>query len=256
MTIDALMLLGENRFGRSIQVETALRLADELDLDAVVAAPARPFDYRLEPVNERLASRADASDGRLWALGRIDPLNGEAAVREAERCLGDLGSAGLFLHPFEEAFAVRAARDVLEVAAAYDAPVVVATGYFGLSEPLQVAELAAAFPAVPLVMTTGGQINVSGLSMVDAWLALTGTPNLHVMTNGEYRQDFIERLGSEFDATRVLYASFAPLFDPAFERDRIRAARLSPDARQVIEQQNAVRLFGRGPMKSTGKILD
>ena len=37
-------------------------------------------------------------------------------------------------------------------------------------------------------MTTGGQINISGLSVVDAWLALTTTPNLHVLTNGVYRQ--------------------------------------------------------------------
>ena len=92
-------------------------------------------------------------------------------------------------------------------------------------------------------MTSGGQINISGLSMVDAWLALTTTPNLHVLTNGEYRQDFIERLASELDERRVLFASFAPVFDARFEVARIRSARLSDTARQAIEHDNAARLF-------------
>ena len=97
-----------------------------------------------------------------------------------------------------------------------------------------------------MVLTTGGQINISGLSMVDAWLALTTTPNLHVLTNGEYRQDFIERLAAELDPARVLHASFAPTFDAAFEQARTRSARLSAVARRAIEHDNAARLFGVG----------
>jgi len=247
MTIDALMLVGENRFGPSIEVEEALRIADGLELAAIVAAPARPLDYALEPANERLAERAAReSFGRLRLLGRVDPLNGDRAVREAERCLGELGCVGLFLHPAEEAFPIRAAGAVVEVARQQRAPVVIATGYFGLSEPLQIAELAASVPEVPVIMTTGGQINLSGLSMVDAWIALTEVANLYVLTNGEYRQDFIERLASELDPQRVLYASFAPVFDARFERARIRSARLLPEARRAIEHDNAARLFGLG----------
>lgn len=242
--IDALMLLGENRFGPGLEVTEALGLAGDLGLSCIVAAPARPLAYHLEPANEALAAAAASSDGRLVALGRIDPLNGERAVAEAVRCVEELGCRGLFLHPGEEAFAVRQARNVLEVAEARSVPLIIATGYFALSEPLQIAELAALAPSVPVIMTTGGQINISGLSMVDAWQALTSTPNLHVLTNGEYRQDFIERLASELDERRVLYASFAPTFDAAFEVARIRSARLSDSAREAIEHDNAERLFG------------
>lgn len=242
--IDALMLLGENRFGPTLAIDRATQLAEELGLSAIVAAPARPLDYHLEPANEALAQSSAVSAGRLVALGRIDPLNGRAAVREAERCLRDLGCAGLFLHPGEEAFPVRLSRPVVEVAAAFAAPVVIATGAFALSEPLQVAELAAHVPGTVVIMTTGGQVNISGLSMVDAWMALSSSADLHVLTNGEYRQDFIERLASELDERRVLYASFAPAFDPAFELARIRSARLTPPARQAIEHENAARIFG------------
>jgi predicted TIM-barrel fold metal-dependent hydrolase len=124
-------------------------------------------------------------------------------------------------------------------------PVVIATGSFALSEPLQVAELAASVPEVLIVMTNGGQVNISGLSMVDAWLALTSVPSLHVMTNGEYRQDFIERLALELDPGRVLFASGSPMFHVGYEVARIRSARLSEDARRAIEHENAARLFAR-----------
>jgi predicted TIM-barrel fold metal-dependent hydrolase len=155
-----------------------------------------------------------------------------------------LDCAGLFLHPGEEAFPIRVARRVLETALIAGRPVVIATGLFALSEPLQVAELAGSVPELPIVMTSGGQINISGLSMIDAWLALERAPNLSVLTNGEYRQDFIERLATDLDPARVLFGSFAPLHDPAFEVARIRAARLAPDARRAIEGENARRLFG------------
>lgn len=243
MTVDALMLLGDNRFGRSISLDEAIGIADEQDIAKLVAAPARPRDYHLEPANDRVVQAAAASGGRIVPLGRVDPLNGDAATREAERALTDLGCAGLFLHPAEEVFSILAARDVFEVAQKHRRPVVVASGYQGFSEPLQVAQVASDFPDVPVVLTTGGQINISGLSMIDAWLALTTEDNLYVMTNGEYRQDFIERLGTEFDATRVLYGSFAPLFDPVFELRRVRSARLDEGARQLIEHENALRLF-------------
>jgi predicted TIM-barrel fold metal-dependent hydrolase len=241
--VDALMLLGDNRFGPTLEVPDALVLCGRLGIDKLVAAPARPFDYHLEPANERLATAARASGGRLAALGRVDPLNRRAAEAEARRCLDDLGCVGLFLHPGEESFPVTAARHVFEVAAERRKPVVVAAGWFALSEPLQVAQAAADVPDLPVVLTNGGQINISGLSMADAWLALTSRDNLLVMTNGEYRQDFIERLTSELSPERVLYASGAPAFDPVFEHKRIRSARMTDEARSAVEGGNAARLF-------------
>jgi predicted TIM-barrel fold metal-dependent hydrolase len=241
--IDGLMLLGENRFGSSLASAGVIEIADELGIDHIIAAPARPLDYHLGPANTALATSAAGTGGRIVAIGRVDPLDGERAVAEARRCLDELGCAGLFLHPGEEAFPVRAAAPIMRVAAEAGVPVVIATGIFARSEPLQVAELAAATPSLPVVMTSGGQINISGLSMVDAWEALVSTPNLFVMTNGEYRQDYIERLASDLGAERVLFASAAPDFDVRFEVARIRSARLTAAAREAIEHDNAARLF-------------
>lgn len=246
MIVDALQLLGENRFGPPLQPADAFAAAQRSGVNTIVAAPARPLGYHLEPANEWLAEQAGNSGGRLAALGRVDPLNGDGAVAEAHRCLTELGCVGLFVHPGEEVFSVTAAAPVAEVAAQRDVPLVVATGYPSLSEPLQVGDLAEQFPNLPIIMTSGGQINISGLSMVDAWLALRRYPNLHVLTNGEYRQDFIENLAVDLDSARVLFGSFAPLFDATFERKRVASARLAPDARRAVEGDNAIRLFGLG----------
>jgi len=109
-----------------------------------------------------------------------------------------------------------------------------------------VAQIASDFPNVPVVMTNAGNINISGLSLADAWLALSLVPNLHVTTNGEYRQDFIERLANELEPGRVMFASMAPVFDRAFELKRVRSARMSADARLAMEGGTAARLFGLG----------
>ena len=63
------------------------------------------------------------------------------------------------------------------------------------------------------------------------------------MTDGVYRQDFIERLAGELDPSRLLAGSFAPYFDLGYERRRVVNARLTPAARALVEGGNAQRLF-------------
>jgi hypothetical protein len=61
-----------------------------------------------------------------------------------------------------------------------------------VSEAPQVAELARRFPEVPIVMTNGGQINISGFSQRNSRLALAECANASMTTSGVYREDFIE----------------------------------------------------------------
>ena len=244
MIVDALVVAGENRFraGGPTLAELALA-ATAAGVEGLVAAPGRPFDYHLGPANDALLEAAGSVDMPVARLGRVDPLDRDRAIVEATRCLDELGCAGLFLHPGEEVFPVRLASPVMSVAASRGVPVVVATGAYSLSEPLQLFELASAHPDVSIVMTSGGQLNISGLGMIDAWFALQRAPNLHVMTDGVYRQDFIERLAGELDPRRLLAGSFAPYFDLGYERRRVVSARLGAAARDLVEGGNAQRLF-------------
>jgi uncharacterized protein len=242
--IDALAVAAPNLFARSSQDLTRLvRSGQDLGIDGHVVAPGRPPTYALPPANDALAEAAEGLPS-VARLGRVDPHQGADAVAEARRCLDDLGCAGLFLHPGEEVFPVREAAAVVAEAADRGAPVVVATGTYALSEPLQLLELARAVPEAVLVMTSGGQINISGLSMVDAWAALTSSENLYVLTNGEYRQDYLERLVRDLDPGRLLFASFTPYYEQGFELRRVHSMQVTAEERDLVLGGNARRLFG------------
>lgn len=246
MKIDALSIVGPNLFRPTPGLDETLAEASALGITGIVAAPGRPRAYALPPANDALAISA-RDNTSVARLARVDPNQGGDAVAEVQRCVTELGCRGVFLHPGEEVFVIRNATAVARAAAQLDVPVVVATGHYALSEPLQVLDLAEAVPEATIIMTTGGQINISGLSMVDAWTALQRHENLCVMTNGEYRQDFIERLAIELDPKRVLYSTFAPYFHRGFETARIDSARLPDEVRRLVEHDNAERLFAFSP---------
>jgi predicted TIM-barrel fold metal-dependent hydrolase len=244
MVVDALTVAAPNLFvADSSDLRQLVESGQALGIDTHVVAPGRPHSYALPPANDALAEVA-RSFPSVARLGRVDPWQGTDAVAEARRCLDELGCAGLFLHPGEEVFPVREAAAVVAEAAVRGAPVVVATGTYALSEPLQVLELARAVPDAVIVMTSGGQINISGLSMVDAWAALQASDNLHVLTNGEYRQDYLERLVRDLDPRRLLFASFAPYYEPAFELRRVRSMEVGQEERELVLGGNARRIFG------------
>jgi predicted TIM-barrel fold metal-dependent hydrolase len=246
MLIDGLVVTGPNLFADAALLPAALEQATANGIDGIVAAPGRPPDYSLPPANDRLAEECSGLRN-VAHLGRVDPLQGQRAATEARRCLLELGCAGLFLHPGEEAFPLSEATAVVKVAAAEGVPVVVAAGLYGMSEPLQFLELARSVPDATIVMTSGGQINISGLSMIDAWAALTRAANLRVLSNGEYRQDFLERIVGELGAERLLFGSFSPYHDQGFEVARIENVGIEPGARGLVLGGNAQGLFGLMP---------
>jgi predicted TIM-barrel fold metal-dependent hydrolase len=242
-TVDALALVGPSLFGPG---QTAGELLDRMDraaVDVTVVAAARPPEYALPPANDAVAALQSAHDDRLAGLVRVDPNRPDAA-EEVRRGL-ERGLHGVFLHPREEVFAINDPRvdAVLEVCAARPVPVVVAAGYPFVSEALQVAELAARHPDVPVLMTNGGQLNISGLGQVDALTALRTCPNVLVATNGVYRQDFIEGVVRDVGVDRVVFASAGPQFDPSYEVLRVRLAALADADRAALLGGTATRLF-------------
>lgn len=242
--VDSLVLVGRSVTGLHLSPDDLLRQMDTLGIDRAVVCPVKPENYHLPPENDRVARMAARQADRFFPLCRVDP-NRRDSVEEVQRCFQDLGARGLFLHPGEELFRVNDPRveAVVNVVQRHGKPVVVASGYPWVSEALQVGHLAARFPDVTFVMTNGGQFNISGLGMTDAWLALEQNSNLKVQTAGEYRQDFIERVLRDLGSDRVLFASGAPGFDQRFELARARQLELSEEQRRYVLEMNAVSLF-------------
>jgi predicted TIM-barrel fold metal-dependent hydrolase len=241
--IDALVILGENLFAETLTVNQCLANAERLGVTGVIAAPARGRDYHLGAANDRLAVDS-APHPAIRRLARVDPNQGSDAVDELRRCIRDLGCVGLFLNPEEEVFRIQDAEPLVREAAERGLPTVIAAGVPLRSEPLQILDLADRVPEARLILTSGGQINISGLGMIDAWLALLRNANLFVLSNGEYRQDFLERIARDLGPERLLFASFAPYYEQAFEVARIRNVEYDPAARALIERANALQMFG------------
>ncbi len=241
--IDSLVILGDNIFGETLSAIACRDGAAALGIASVVAAPARAKDYSLVNANDRLATHA-TTDAAIWQLARVDPHQGAAALSELRRCQVELGCVGLFLNPDEEVFRIQDAEEIVRYAAVLDLPVVVVAGIPLRSEPLQILELARKVPEAELILTSGGQVNITGLGMIDAWAALTRSPRISVLTNGEYRQDYLERIVRELGPERLQFGSAAPYYDQAFELKRILNVGYSATELELVLSGNARRVFG------------
>ena len=246
--IDSHVYVGESLYGGGVAADELVARIEAAGVRRAIAVPARPPGYHLGPANDLAAAAQRAYPEQLRCFARVDPNQGAAAVDELVRALDVLGLRGLFLHPHEELFRVNGplVRPLLEVARERGIPVIVATGWLAVSEGPQVADLARQFPEVQIVMTNGGQINLSGLGQVDAEIALESCPNLTVQTAGTYREDFIEGCVRRFGAERVLYASSCPLLEPRLEVRRVEwAPNLSDSDKQLLLGGNAERILWR-----------
>jgi predicted TIM-barrel fold metal-dependent hydrolase len=247
MAIDALCFIGISRFGYELDAEVVLREFDTEGISTAVVAPMHPPHGDMATVNMELARIVRNSGGRFLAAVRVDPWDAAAAVEQVTDAVTEGGARALFLHPDEEHFRINdvRVRPIAERANELRVPVVVATGFHCVSEAVQVGRFAQWCPDVPVIMTNGGQLNISGLGQFDAELALR-LPNVHILTSGVYRDDFLERTVKTFGADRVLFASAAPQFDVAYEKRRVHQVHLTDAQRDLLLFGNAERIFGIG----------
>src|SRR3954454_11415005 len=191
--VDALTYAGASLYGEGRTLEELLADAPGAGLDYLVAAPAKPRDYDLAGASERLAEECGTGAGRAVGLARLDPWQDDAADR-LPTLLEHPAVRGLLLHPWEETFPANGERALAlaRQAAAAGRPVLVEAGHPLVAEALSLADLARNVDGT-VVMTRGGQVNMSGLAQQSADLALGAAPNLRALSAGMYRQDWLER---------------------------------------------------------------
>jgi predicted TIM-barrel fold metal-dependent hydrolase len=246
MIIDAHVQVGTSINGYALTPEDLLAGMKTYGIDAAVISPVQPYSYHLDSQNDYISSLAMQHAGTFIGFCRVDPRQGEAAVSELNRAFSELKLRGLYLHPWEEGYQANAGYviSVVEQASKLQMPVMIATGYPWVSHALQVADLAERVPDAQIIMTHGGQLNVSGRAQADAYLAMRTCPNLYIETSGVYRQDFIENVISEFGDSRVLFGSNSPLMHQGFELDRVYSACRDMADKSRILGGNISRLIG------------
>jgi predicted TIM-barrel fold metal-dependent hydrolase len=244
MIFDFRTFLGQS-FDGTLQAPTdLLRSMDALQIDMALACPFKPVSYDLDRANQELAESIRGHADRLVGAARIDPWKPDA--RESlERAFASYRLKALYMNPWEEHFRADLGRldPLVELAQAYGAPLLIASGYPWMAEALQVCRLAQRWPDTPVVMTNGGQFNISGLGQADVTLALSKASNLFIDTAGVYRQDFIEETVAAFGAERVLFGSGVPYFDQRYEIQRVLMAKVQDEALLFMQSGNALRLL-------------
>ncbi|MCL4395967.1 MAG: amidohydrolase family protein [Chloroflexi bacterium] len=247
MIFDFRVFLGESFDGTRQTADELLKRMDSLEIDKALACPFKPLSYNLDQANASLAAAVKARPDRLFGAARVDPWQ-PTAGDSLRRALDTLGVRALYLNPWEETFQcdLKILDPLMAIALERRVPLLIASGYPWMSEALQVLELASRWPKVQIVMSNGGQINITGLGQADATLALRHAQNLYVDTAGVYRQDFIEETVGEFGGERVLFGSGAPYFDQRYEIKRVQLAKVEESARLLMQADNALRLLGLG----------
>jgi len=206
---------------------------DAAGIDGGVVAPLKPPELDFAAANERLADRL-AEREAFVGIARIDPRVADAA-EQAERALDD-GLAGLKLHPWEESISITnpMVAPVLDVANDRAVPVWIHAGYPGVSHALSVRDVAQEYPSLPMVLTHGAQLDISGLSLTDALLLAEDTANTYFELSGVYRRDLIEDLVESVGPERVVFGTNAPYFHPTVEKSRVTTADISEEAASKV----------------------
>jgi uncharacterized protein len=245
LIVDGLTILGTSINGYRLKAEGLLASMNSNDIAKSVVAPVQPKTYRLEPQNEAIAVTQLRYPDRFIGFCRIDPRQGEEAVTELRRCVLQLGLKGLLLHPMEEGYTITEDHVVrlVKEAGSLGVPVIVAAGYPWVAHALQIRSVAEQAEEATIIMSHGGQINISGLAQADAFLAMETCSNLSIGTNGVYRQDFLEECIDAFGPERVLFTSMAPVFHQGFELDRVNSVKMEESARPSVLGGNIIRIL-------------
>ena len=246
MIIDGRVHVGRSIFGYELDPAAVAARMQQVGIDRAVLFPVKPMTYEFRTANDFVADAVRRNPDRFAGVGRVDPWQGELALREVERCVQDLGLKGIYINPVEENFQANheVVHPVAELAAKLNIPLFIEAGYARVSHPSQVGDLASQFPKTTIVATNGGQLNISGMLLGEARTMLEENPNVYIETSGTYREDFLEEVMSEVGDTRVIFASGAPRYDQEFEMERVKMAHLSDDHKQRMWSENLLRILG------------
>lgn len=245
--IDAHAYIGEDLFGLSRSPDQLLKDMDRLEIAKAVLCPNKPPNYELENANRFVVDQIKLHPDRFMGWARVDPWQKEKALDLLKRGVEEWGLIGLLLHPYEERFqaSLRLVDPLMEYASRMNLPVMIESGYFLLSHPLDVAELATRFPSVAIIGTHGLQLDDAAFAMTDASLALNECPNLFIDTAGVYAPDSIISTINNLGENRVIFGSHSPWLSLELEIDRVDYLDLESSAKEAIFSKNLLKLFNK-----------
>ena len=241
------------------RMATAKELIDAMDRAGIDVSVLASIGWSTSDLcrasNDYLLEASDRHPGRLIPFCSVNPVSGDEAVREIDRCVR-LGARGVGeLHPDWQGYdlgdrTVMAA--VMEAAARRELPVLTHSsepaGHVypgkGLVTPAILYRFVANFPDARIIMAHwGGGLPFYALmpevrnAMVNVWFDTAASPFL-------YEAGVFEAVASLVGADRILFATDYPLIEPDRLLRQIEQTGLSEEARDSILGGNAASLLG------------
>ncbi len=215
------------------------KLCRDAGVDRGIVIP----DGGVKPKNRDLAEDLAASPSArqmFYGCAWINPQFGEEAVRELEVAVKEWGFRALKLMPTHHAFRAvsKVPYPLMRKAEELSIPVTIHSGTF-FGYPLEVAELAAAFPKVPVIMDHMGY----RYYVAEAIAGARRVKNLYLATTAVMEPHWIRQAVKEIGADRVMYGSNAPHVWPSTQLLVVRQAELSEGDEKKVLYENSARLF-------------
>ncbi len=200
--------------------------------------------------NDEVAQFVAASDGRLIGIGSVDVTQPMAAVREARRCVNELGFKGIRVLPwmFKTPPTDRTFYPLYAACCDLGVPFCTQIGHTGplmpseVGRPIYLDQVALDFPELVIV---GGHI---GYPWTDEAIAVaTKHENVYIDTSAyaasRYPRALVDYM-ARHGRTKVLFGTNYPMIAPAAALKGLDALGLDDEARGLFLGGNAKRVYG------------
>jgi len=244
---------------RRLTVDEMAAYYRERNMAAVVFTVDATTAMGVPPVpNDEIADAARAHPDVLIPFASVDPHLGRAAVREVHRLVDEQQVRGFKFHPNVQAFHPndRMAYPVYEAIAEHGLVALFHTGQTGIgagapggagirlkySNPMDVDDVAADFPGLPIVLA-----HPSFPWQDEALAVATHKPQVHIDLSGwspKYFPAQLVRYANTLLADKVLFGSDFPMITPDRWLADFEALEIKPDVRPKMLKHNAARLLG------------
>ena len=227
-------------FRKRATVDELLREMDRAGVERAVVSTVDEFiAVSNREGNDEVLRAIRAHPDRLKGLSAVNPWFREKGVSELSRCL-EAGLSGLKLNSHLQGFVLSdpLVHPLVETCRSFGVPLYAHTGTPVVAEPFQLAELARAFPDVPMVLGHMGYTDF----WYDAVPAALQSQNIYLETSLIDIMNIrtaIEKVGPD----RILFGSDFPESDLSLEVEKMSMVEMTAEARARIMGENAARLW-------------
>lgn len=199
-------------------------------------------DPNYEHGNEEIFEAVSQYPDRLFGFVRVNPNFGARAEREMRKWVEGHGFRGIKMHPDWESWLAtnpELYRPQFELARQYGLVCYIHTGYYPKCQPLLFLTIAEEFPDVNMIL---GHLGYEYYR--DAIQVAARMPNVYVETCGNGHAWTIAEAVRQATASKVVYGSDAPFFDPKWVVSKVALhPQLTDDEKRAILGGNLARML-------------